>query len=140
MVRAVVLVILISLVFTFGQSKEGAGNIPKAEYLGSWVGDPTSFLRSIGWVTFSLGHDIRYCTYGKSDSQDFIKQAMDCVEQFTKKHEVISTFCAEKGFTHYGIANLRISHSNVIVNAVTHNKYGHFMVVYGDLFCAIKTK
>ena len=139
MVRILVLVILSWFAFVLGQSKEGSGNIQKAEYLGSWAGDPMSFLSSLGWVIFSLGLDVRYCTYGDSNSQDFIKQAQDCVKQF-EKHEIISKFCAKKGFTHYGIANLRISHSNIIVNAVTHNKYGHFMVVYGDLFCAMRTK
>ncbi len=140
MVRAIALVILSWLTFGLGQSNEGAGNEQEAEYLGSWVGDPTSFFESLGWVIFLLGHDVRYCTYGDSSSKDFIKQAMDCVEEFTERRRVLSTFCAEKGFTHYGIANLRISHSNVIVNAVTHNKYGHFMVIYGDLFCAMKAK
>ncbi len=140
MVRAVVLVLLSYLILAFGQSKEGTGNIQKAEYLGRWVGYPTEFLKSIGYIIFPLGADARFCVYGDSNSTDFINQASDCLDKFTSGNETLSAFCAEKGFTHYGIANLRISHSNVIVNAVTHNKYGHFMVVYGDLFCAIKTK
>ncbi len=140
MVRSIVLGILSYLVLAFGQSKEGTGNIQKAEYLGRWVGYPTDFLKSLGYIILPLGADARFCVYGDFNVADFINQANDCLDKFTSRNETLSVFCAEKGFSHYGIANLRISHSNVIVNTVTYNKYGHFMVIYGDLFCAMKTK
>ena len=140
MVRTIVLVILSWLVFALGQGKEGTGSIQKAEYLGSWVGDPTVFLERLNFIIFLMEVDYRLCVYGESVTTNFLEKANDCLNRFTSGNETVSLFCAKKGFTHYGIANLRISHSNVIVNAVTHNKYGHFMVVYGDVFCAIRKK
>ena len=140
MVRAIVLVILGWLVFAPGQTQEGTDNIQRAEYLGRWVGDPRSFLERQGFTISLIGADSYLCVYGASDGGEFLKEANNCINKFifTSGHESASLFCAKRGFTHYGIANLRISHSNVIIFGG--EKYGHFMAIYGDIFCAIRKK
>jgi len=139
--RAVALVMFSWLAFTFGQPKEGTSSRQEAEYLNAWVGDPTSHLERQGWVVFLAGHTIYYCALGDPTPQGFINSARNCVRQLTEENKDVRTYCAARGFTHYGIANLRISHSNVtMVNALGGNVYGHFMVVYGDFFCARRAK
>jgi len=137
--RAIALVMLSWLAFNCGQPKQETSSIQEAEYLGAWVGDPISYLEKQGWVVFSVGHNISYCVYGDATGQGIINSSTNCVKQFTEEYKDIRTYCAKQGFTHYGIANLRISHSNVIaVNALGGQVYGHLMVVYGDFFCARK--
>ncbi len=135
MVRAVVLVILGWLVFSFGQTQEGTDNIQRAKYLGKWVGDPRVFLEREGFIIFPVGGDAFLCVYGAWNSKEFLEEANNCIKKFTSGYAL---FCAQKGFTHYGIANFRISHSNLIIDAG--RKYGHFMVIYGDIFCAMRAK
>jgi len=138
--RAVALVMFSWLAFTFGQPKQETSSIQEAEYLGAWVGDPTSHLERQGWVVFLARYIINYCVYDDATGHGFINRANNCVKELTEI-KFMSTYCAVQGYTHYGIANLRISQSNITtVDALRRNVYGHFMVVYGDFFCARRAK
>lgn len=140
MIKVLVFIILSGLFSVYGQTQQGNPKLQKAYYLGRWVGNPESYLEKLGFSILWVGAEAHFCLYGDSNSQDFIKKANRCLERFTYEYDKIITFCAEEGFTHYGIANLRISHSNVITAGGSFYNYGHFIIVYGDLFCAIERK
>ncbi len=136
MVRMVVVIILSCLFFSFGET--GNSNSNKITYLGRWVGDPTKLLEKLDFAVVSMGLYSRFCVYGNPDGSEFVDKAFDCLEVFTKNAK--SKCDGLKNVSYYAIANLRMAHSNVITSMKTYNKYGHFVIVYGDVLCLMRIK
>ena len=133
MVRAVIVLVLGLFVLSLAETKSSK----EIEYIGRWVGDPTKLLENLGFLIIPGGADVRFCTFGGPNASTFIDKAIECVESFIKNAK---DMCDFKGVTHYAIANLRMSQSNAINSYGTYKNYGHFLIVYGDVLCAIKVK
>ena len=135
MVRAMVTVIMGLFFFSFGET----GNSKETIYLGRWVGDPTRLLENLGYIVMPAGSYAKFCAYGYTNASELLDKLLACVKEF---EDEAKHMCSSENvtITHYGIANLRMSHSNTITSMGTYNKYGHFLIVYGDVLCAVRMK